>query len=79
MHSQDGLFARATQALIAALRADGYHIETPTTGHVLVSRGDRTLDLDPATWDRIAAMGVQDGRDEIAERWARLREIDHAD
>jgi len=67
MRGSDGTFVRATRTLLAALRQEGYAVETPGTGHVLVTGQGRTLDLAPAEWDRLCTWPVEEAVAAIAE------------
>jgi hypothetical protein len=66
----DQAAARATRALLAALRQEGYAVDAPVTGHVLVTGQGRTLDLAPAEWDRLCAWPIDEAVAAVAERLA---------
>jgi hypothetical protein len=66
----DQAAARATRALLAALRQEGYLLDTPVTGHVYVRGHGRTLDLAPAEWDRLCTWPVEEAVAAVAERLA---------
>jgi hypothetical protein len=65
--SYDRLFASATAALLAACRAAGYAVSTPTTGAVLLTRAGRTLTIPPDAWDRLCAWPLADALDALAD------------
>ena len=66
----DQAAARATRALLMALRQEGYAVETPVTGHVLVMGHGRMLDLTPADWDRLCGWSIDEAVAAVAERLA---------
>ena len=68
----DRRFGQLTTMLLAALRQEGYTVEAPVTGHVLVTGQGRTLDLAPADWDRLCTWPVADAIAAVADRLAAL-------
>ena len=85
MTTMDRNAAAGTTALIAALRAGGYDVQTPVTGSVIVD-GD---EISPAAWDRMvmewdgSANGLEDmgwkrAADAMRDEWPIVELCDYS-